>query len=170
MQLILGVIGLFLEALYYSLFIKFSKNEGNIFKYLISFIIISIVGIFIDVSTLVSYFVLIAMIIIALKYIVKVKTSVYDLLFLFIMLIFKLFIEILFFLIFFNFTKNNYIMALLLGICKVPILLILKNKLNLLYNELEKYWNNNVFYIRYGFAILMLIYVILSCCFLVFNR
>ena len=170
MNLILNIIIIILEAIYYSLFIKYSKNEGKLWKYILSFIIISLIGVVAGVSSLISYLFLIIMMVLSLKYIVKVKTTVYDILFLFIMLIFKLFIEVLLFLIFYNFTKDNYIMATLLAICKIPAIFILKNKLNLLYNKIENYWNKNRFFIRYIFTILMFIYVIVSCVFIIFNK
>lgn len=169
MNLVLNVIIIILESLYYSFFIKFSKNEGKIWKYFFSFLIISLVGVLIGVTSLISYLFLIIMMILSLKYIVKVKTSIYDILFIFIMMIFKIFIEGVSSIFISKLTNNAYIMATLLGIIKMIVLPFLKNTLNMLYNKLRNYWDNNVFYIRYIFDILMLIYVIASCGFLIFN-
>lgn len=158
-----------LETVYYSLFIKYSKKEGKFLRYFINFILISIIGVLIGRTSLLSYLFLIMMIVSGLKYIVKVKVTNFDILYVLLMMIFKIIIEGVSVTIISNFIKDNYVMATLLGIEKIIILFLFKNKLNLLYNKFEKYWNNNVFYIRYAFTIVMLIYVIISCGFLIFN-
>lgn len=170
MQLILGVIGLFLEALYYSLFIKNIKRKSNVIKLVILFILINAFFAFVGSNILFSYLLLMIMMVLGLKYFANIKINVYDIFFLFIMMAFKIIVEGLSVTIISLFIRNNYFMAISLGFIKLLILFLFKSKLYLLYNNFKKHWDNNVFYIRYSFTILMLIYVISSCCFLIFNR
>ena len=170
MDLVLNIIILILEALYFSLFVLFSKKENKFWKTLIFFIMLDLFFFFVGSNNLISYFLLITLIVLGLKYIVKIKTTMFDMLFIFIMMIFKIIIEGISSIFISQITDSRYIMATLLGFIKLPILLIFKNTLSLLYNKLESYWNNNVFYIRYIFTTLMLIYVIASCGFLIFNK
>lgn len=170
MQLILGVIGLFLEALYYSLFIKNIKKESNIIKLIILFILINIFFAFVGSNILFSYLLLMIIIVLGLKYFANIKINNYDMFFLFIMMAFKIIVEGFSVTIISLLIRNNYFMAISLSFIKLLALFLFKNKLNLLYNKFKKHWDNNIFYIRYAFAILMLIYVISSCCFLIFNR
>lgn len=169
MQLILGVIGLTLEILYYSLFMYFSNTENKLYKYLITFIVATLILTIIPNSIL-SYFIFIIMSILILKYIMKSKINNFDMFYIFIMMIFKIIVEGLSVTIISLLIRNNYFMAISLGFIKLLVLFLFKNKLNLLYNKFKKHWDNNIFYIRYIFTILMLIYVISSCCFLIFNR
>lgn len=163
MSLILNVIVLIMEVLYYSLFMKFAKSEGKFWKYLLLFSLISIFFFFVGTNQIYSYLLLIIMILYGIKFIVKIKISLYDAMFLFIMLLFKHIIEIPFSLLLYIFIKNIYIVTILVGFIKVIITLNLKEKINKIYSKISKLWNNNNFYIRYIFTTFMLLYTIVSC-------
>lgn len=165
--MILNIIVLIFEVLYYSLFMKFARNEGKFHRYLILFSLITTLFYFVGTDKLYSYLFLILTILYGIKYIVKIKISLYDVLFIFIMLILKLFIETPFYLIL-NGGLSIYEIGIIMGIFKVIVLLILKNKINKLYIKLKDLWYKNNFYIRYIFSILMFIYCILSCLFIIF--
>lgn len=162
-MLVLNVIVLIMEVLYYSLFMKFAKGEGKFWRYLILFSLISIFFFFVGTKQIYSYLLLIIMMLYGIKFIVKVKISLYDAMFLFIMLLFKHIIEIPFSLLFYIFIKNIYIVTILVGFIKVIITLNLKEKINKVYTKISKLWNNNNFYIRYIFTTFMLLYTIVSC-------
>ena len=96
----------------------------------------------------------------AIKYIVRVKTSLYDLLTIILMLILKTIIELPIYYLLVNIV-NRYVLSILAGIIKILMLLILNNKLNKFYNYLQNKWNNNNFYIRYLFSVMLYLYVII---------
>lgn len=162
-MLVLNVIVLIMEVLYYSLFMKFAKGEGKLWRYLLSFGLMSTILFFIGTNHIYSYLLCIIMMLYGIKFIVKVKISLYDAMFLFIMLLFKHIIEIPFSLLFYIFIKNIYIVTILVGFIKVIITLNLKEKINKAYSKISKLWNNNNFYIRYIFTTFMLLYTIVSC-------
>ena len=167
--MVLHIIVLIFEVLYYSMFMKFTKKEGKFWKYLLLFSLITIVLIFIGTNTLYAYLIFVLLALYGLKYIVKIKTSFYDMFIIVIMLMLKILIETLIYLIFINFIKNNhFIVTLLMDIIKIGILFLLKNRLNTFYIKLKKLWQNNNFYLRYIFTCLMYIYVIITIILLIF--
>lgn len=170
MEYILIIVGIIFEVLYYSLFMYYSKSENNFYKYFLGFTIVCLSGVILGNNFLLSYLTLIAMIVISLKYIMKIKITFYDIFFMFIMMVLKFIFEGLSFIILSPFINNAYIMAICLGLFKVLFLTICKNKLNMIYNKLRNLWGDNFFYIRYFFTTFMLIYVIVSCCFLIINK
>ena len=80
LKFILNIIIIISEVLYYSLFMMYSKKEGKLTKYLLLFSMISLIFCFISHNNLESYLALAIMMLLGIKYIVKVKTSLYDLL------------------------------------------------------------------------------------------
>lgn len=165
MALFLRVFVIIFEILYYSLFMKFARKDGNLLKYIILFTMISIVLFFVSSFNIYAYLVFMILSLIGLK--VIGKTSLYDMFIIFIMLLFKLVIEIVF-----AFSLNYFIVdinvcKILLGLIKVGTVLIIHNKLNILYIKLKECWFNNNFYIRYLFSVFMFIYIISACLFLI---
>lgn len=169
MNTFLNVIIMFLETFYYSIFMKSVKNDGKLIRYFCAFLIVSVLGVFIGNNNLFSYLVLILMMTYSIKLIVRVKTTLFDVLVIFGMLLIKIFIELLFAFLIYIFTNNPFVIATILGLLKLVFLLLLKNKLHKIYKTLEKQWNENRFGIRYIFSVLMFIYVIISCLFLILN-
>lgn len=167
MNLLMNIIVLIFEVLYYALFMKFARKEGNFSRYVLLFALISIILFIVGTDKVYSVLMLVLMILYGLKYITKIKISLYDMLIIFIMLLIKLLIETPLSLLFYIFIKNIYIISTITGITKVLILFILKEKLNILYTKFNNLWKKNNFYIRYIFSIIMFIYVIFTCLFFI---
>lgn len=166
-NLILNVIVLLFEILYYSLFIKYARRESKFNKLLLLFTFITIIGIFIGTSNLPSYLILILMMLFGLKYIVKLKISLYDMLIIFIMLIFKVLIETPTYLLFIN-ILNRYLISIIPNIIKILVIRLLNNKITKFYKNLKIKWDNNNFYIRYIFSIFVYTYCIITAILLIF--
>lgn len=160
-MLILNFIVLIFEILFYSMFMYYSKKEGKFSRYLLLFTLITIFFTFVGTTQLISYVVLIFMMLYGIKHIVKVKTTLYDMFILSLMLIFKIVIEFIVVLLFYN-LFGMYLTIFLFEIIKVLILIILKNKLNVFYKKMCIIWYKNNFYIRYIFSCLIVIYIIFS--------
>ena len=155
------------EILYYSLFMKFSRKEGKFWKYILLFTFIQLFFFFVTSNFFISYMLLILMILFGIKYVIKIETSLYDMMIIFIMLLFKLMIEFVFALTLPLLIENINVCKLILGFIKIIILLIIGRKMNPLYSKLKIMWNNNNFYIRYSFTVFMFLYVIFTCIFLI---
>lgn len=160
-MLILNFIVLLFEILFYSMFMYYSKREGKFSRYLLLFSLITIFFSFVGTTQLISYVVLIFMMLYGIKHIVKVKTTLYDMFILSLMLIFKIIIEGIVVLIFYN-IFGMYITIFLFEIIKILTLIIFRNKLSLFYKYMYKLWYKNNFYIRYIFSCLIVVYVIFS--------
>ena len=165
--MILNIIVLLFELLYYSMFMKFARNEGKFWKYLLLFSLITVIGVFIGTDNLYSYIVLILLILFGLKYIVGIKQSLYDMLFVDIMFLYKIILEMIFSYPIYFVINNIYISTIIVCFIKMLSIILLRKKLNKLYNKLHDVWNKNNFYIRYLFAMLNIAYVILSCVYLI---
>lgn len=166
MNVILYIIILISEILYYSMFMKFAKKEGKLWKYMLTFIInTGLIFIFNSMNVL-SYLVFVMFTLFALKYIVKTKTSLFDMLVIFVMMIIKVLIETPTYMIFGN-LFNIYIIGIIYSLIKIILMFLLRNELNILYKKSKKKWDNNNFYIRYIFTILMFAYSIISCVFII---
>ena len=166
-MLILNIIVLIFEVLYYSLFMYYSKNEGKLSRYILLFSLITIFFCFVSTSNLYSYLFLILLMLYGLKYIVKLKISLYDMLVIFEMLLLKIIIETPIYIILKIFTENNFILTLPSSIIKIMLLYIFRENLKNMYVKFKKLWDNNNFYIRYIFTTLMFLFVIFSCVFLI---
>lgn len=161
--MILNIIVLILEVLYYSLFLKFAKNENNLWRYILGFIIVSIIGVFIKTNYLISYVLLIILIVSVLKFIARIKIKNFDILVIVIMLLIKILIEGISVIIFYNLLNmNTFIVTLIFMTIKLLFVILLRKRINKVYNVLNKKWNNNDFNIRYIFSIFILIYTIIS--------
>lgn len=153
------------EILYYSCFVYYSKQKGSFIKYSIMFTCITLIGIIINTDTVYSYLALVTMIMIGLKYYIRTKVSLFDVLMVFIMLLIKFILELPIYIIFFN-TFGIFITGIIYGIFKMLFIFLFRYKLGITYNKLYKLWINNNFYIRYIFTTFMFVYVIVSCIFI----
>lgn len=167
MGLFLRILVIVFEIIYYSLFMKQARKEGKLTRYLLLFTLFSIVSFFMNDSSLVSYAIILIMILYGLKYIVKLNISLYDLFFILVMMLSKLSIELLFTFPINYFINNILISKIILGLLKILFVIIIGFKLDVFYNKLYKSWNENRFFIRYIFDILLFIYIIASCLFLI---
>lgn len=161
-MILLNILVLVFEILYYSMFMYYAKGKGKFKRYLLLFSLITIIGLFIGTNYLYSFIFLIIAILTGLKYIVKIKILFYDLLIIFIMFFNKFIIEILLFYIINVFSNNVYFNALIYGILKFIFVLINKNKIKTLFKNIKIKWDNNIFFIRYIFIIFMFLFVIYS--------
>lgn len=161
MTLFLNIIVLIFEILYYSLFMKFVRKDGNFIKYLLAFTMITIIGIIIGTNGLVSYFALILLISLAMKYIVRIKTTLYDMFIIVFMLFLKIIIETPLYIVLFTFI-NNYIIGVIVGILKITILILIRNIIANFYKKVKIRWDKNDFYIRYLFSICCFMYCIIT--------
>lgn len=91
MGLFLRILVIVFEVIYYSLFMKQARKEGKLTRYLLLFVLFSLVSFFMNDSSLVSYAIILIMILYGLKYVVKLNISLYDLFFILVMMLFKLF-------------------------------------------------------------------------------
>lgn len=159
MNIILNIIVLIFEVFYYSLFMRYSKNEGNFWKYFTLFAFISVTGGFIGTDMFISFAYLIFGSLLAMKYLVKVKTTYFDLFSIIGMIIFKYAIELIFYLPLGNII-NYYILMTFVGIFKIIIAYLVRDIIRKFYMYLIKKWNNNVFYVRYICTCFLYIYFI----------
>lgn len=169
-MLLLNIIVLAMEVLYYSLFMKFAKKEGKLYRYILLFILFSIITLFLNKSFIINYLLICLFILYGIKYIVRIKTTLFDMLIIIIMFLYKLILEFILtislYLIFKN-IYNIYVGAIIVSIIKIISLFLIKNKMNIFYYKINKLWNNNNFYIRYITSILILFYIIASCILLI---
>lgn len=167
MESFLNSIILIFEVLYYSLFMYFSKREGKLWKYIISFTIITLIIGFLGTNNTATYLVFIMLNLISFKYFVKCNPKLFDVLIMVIMMLFKVLLELCWYLPLHN-TFSIYKIGLMYSVVKVNLVLVLKDSLKDIYKKLHKLWNNNNFYIRYIFGISMFIYCIVTCVFIIF--
>ena len=167
--MVMHIIVLIFEILYYSMFMKFTKKEGKFWKYLLLFSLITIFFVFVPVANLISYLILILMMLYGLKFIVGLKISLYDMLLIVLMLLFKLIIEFIVFIPCYEFFKlSQFTSTMIFDFVKIFLLIIFKNNLYKFNIKLKKLWYNNNFYIRYIFTCLTYIYVILTLLLFIF--
>lgn len=169
MNILMNIIVLIFEVLYYSMFMYYSKKEGKFWKYILLFSLITIIGLFIGTNYLLSFLLLVIMMIYGLKYIVKAKISLYDMLVIFFMLLLNFLIPMPIYYFSSIFTKNVFILTIVYQIIKFLIVFALKYKLNKFYNFFHNLWNNNNFYIRYIFTTFMYLFVIFSCVYSIYK-
>lgn len=166
MFILQNVIIFTLEVIYYSLFMHYADKRFNI-RCFITFLLANIVLFFIGFDSFYSY--LFYFIELSLIFrILKIRFTLYDLFFIIISTLLKVFIEFLFFIVLRENMELFYVIFAI-GIFKIFILVMLKNKISIFYNYLKIKWNNNNFYIRYIFNITIFIYIIASLLFMIYN-
>lgn len=167
---LLNLIVLTFEILFYSMFMKFAKNDGKFYKYALLFLLATILICIFNQNNLVTYFVFVATSYIGLKYIINVKVSLFDMLILLIMLFVKLFIEYFSVLILFNIIGlGHFATTMIFDFIKIIFVLLAKNGIRTCYVKMKKLWDNNNFYIRYIFSCLTFIYVIVTAILLILD-
>lgn len=169
MEVTYTIIVLIFEILFYSTFMYYSRQDGSIFKYLALFVIVTILGLFIGTSGLLSYLILVLSILLGLKYALRVETTLYDMLVIVCMLLFKLLLEFVLTIPLYQIINSTYHTMIAVGTTKCVIVALISEWLCVMYKQMKLVWNNNNFYIRYIFSILVFLYTIVSCAFLVFN-
>lgn len=168
--MIVNIMVLILEVLYYSLFMKFTKKEGKFINYCILFILVSVLGVILNTQDVTSYFILLFFIVFGIKYIVRVKTTMYDFLIVLIMLLFNVIIETAIYLLFYRLIGFNYIITTItFEAIKIGMCLFLNNKLYLMNTKIKTLWDNNNFYIRYLTSVMIYIYTIINCAVIIFK-
>lgn len=162
-MILLNILVLVFEILYYSMFMYYAKGKGKFKRYLLLFSLITIIGLFIGNDSLYSYLFLIIMMMIGLKYIIKIKVKFYDILIIFVMLLISCIIPTPIYVIMINFTKNIFAITLVYSLIKILLVYLFRNKIKKYTKKFNILWNNNNFYIRYIFTTFMFLYVISSC-------
>ena len=170
MNILMNIIVLIFEVLYYSMFMYYTKKEGKFWKYILLFSLISIVLMFVGTKNLYSYLVFVVLSLFGLKYIIKAKASLYDMLIIIIMIFFKIFVEASIFFINNLFIKNYLLFMIMIVLIKFILVCILRKRLNTFYIKLKNKWDKNNFYIRYIFICLTYIYIIITIILLIFYR
>lgn len=157
------------EVLYYSMFMYSCRKEGKFYRYLICFGLITIIGLFIGTDNLVSYLLVILMMIYGMKYIVGIKSTLYDILVILIMLFVKVMIETPIYMLGQD-KYDIYELGVVSSICKLVLFNFgfFRKFLNLTYEKLKVMWYKNNFYIRYIFSVGAFVYCIVSCIFIIF--
>lgn len=167
-MIILNIIVLILEVLYYSLFMKFSRKDGKLCKYLLLFILGTIIVTLLNSKYMPTYLIFALSMYLGLKYVIGTKTSLYDLLIIIVMLLLNVVIELPIFLVFYKVIHlEHFVVTLLFELIKLLIVFLAKNKLNELYLKYKKKWDNNDFNIRYIFTIMVYLYVIVTIALLI---
>lgn len=161
-SLFMIIITLFTEVVYYSLFLKYCRGEGRIYRYISVGIFVTLLAFVLDTKNIISYLLLVLTFTLGLKYIVKVRTSLYDMFIVIVMLFLKVSLELVSFLIFYILFTNYNLYILFMILIKIAFIFRVKNKLNCFYEKLKKLWLNNVFKIRYIFICCIYIYVIVT--------
>lgn len=166
MFILQNVIIFTLEVIYYSLFMHYADKRFNI-RCFITFLLANIISLFIGYGNFYSYL----FYFIELSFIfriLKIKFTLYDLLFIIFSMIFKILIEFICFIILKD-MMDLFVVTFLICLLKIFIITFIKNKILFVYNHLKIKWNNNNFYIRYIFNITIFIYIIASLLFMIYN-
>lgn len=166
-MILLNILVLVFEILYYSIFMYYAKGEGKFKRYLLLFSLITIINIFIESSNFYYHLLLILLIYLGIKILINKKTKLYDIFLIYLMFIFKIILEIIFSYPIYNVINDIYLSALIVGNIKFLIVLINKRKIKIIFKKLNKIWYKNNFYIRYVLGILGIFYVALSCLYII---
>ena len=162
-MILLNIIVLIIEILFYSLFMKFTRKEGKLWEYVLSFFLVTLFFTFIGTEKIYNYLLLILLMLLNLKYISGLKVNMYDMMIIILMLLSKIVIEGISVLLFYNILGLSIIaVTTIFTILKGAFLVFIYKKGNNMYNSLYKKWSNNDFYIRYLFIFFMLTYTIIS--------
>lgn len=161
LECFISVIVIVFEILYYSLFMKSVKRDGKLYKYLITFSVLTIIGMFLDLSKAINYLLLIIVILLLMKYVGKIRTYLFDIFPIIVMLFVKIFIEGITSMILFN-GNNKIFVTLIFTFLKFIFLCISFKFSNKIYMKLKETWYNNNFFIRYITSVLLIVYTIIS--------
>lgn len=165
-MIFLNIVVLVLEIMYYSIFMYYAKGEGKFWRYLLLFSLITGIMLLVNTSTIYSYLIFVILSVYGLKYLVKAKTSLYDMLIIIIMIFLGIAIQYPFYLIGLK-LGIRYEITFIYEPIKILVILLSRNFIKRQYNKLKIKWNNNNFYIRYIFTCLMYLYVIITIVFII---
>jgi len=154
-----------LEILYYSFFLRFARNKNDFIKVFIMYLISNIGLYFIGFESFYAYTLYLVEIVLLAR-LFKMKLVLYDTLVILVSLMFKLLMEIPFFIIL-GTKVDLFIWVFIIGIFKNIVVILLRNKLSKLYIKGKKKWDNNNFYIRYAYSIILYSYIIASIVYLI---
>ena len=158
----MGYLVLIAEIIYYSLFMYYSKKD-NILKYILSFALVTIVGLAINTNNFVSYSILVFLMMFIMRYVFKMNIKLYNILTIILMLAMKILIEYTVVIILFNILKCSILITtIVFTILKILMVVLCRNGLTKIDNSIETKWNNNNFYIRYFTTIGIFLYIIIS--------
>lgn len=169
MNILMNIIVLIFEVLYYSMFMYYAKKEGKFWKYILLYILLTIVILFVGNDNVYGYLIFSALNLIGIKYLIKIKTYFYDLLVIFVIFLLSFLIPIPIYFIIGLFINNTFILTFIYQTIKIILIFILKGKIKQYYNIFHKLWDKNNFYIRYIFTIFMFIFVIFSCIYSIYK-
>ena len=169
-NLFIIIVSLISEIIYYSVFLKNCRNEGRTSKYILLSIAITILALLINTESLLSYLVLVLSFVLGLKYIVKVDTSLFDMLIVIVMLFVKVSLELISFVPLYMVFGNYTLYILFMIVLKIIFLLTTRKKLKYFYKRLKHLWLENTFKIRYIFICSTYIYVIITAIFKLFFK
>ena len=165
--MILNIIVLIFEVLYYSMFMYYAKKEGKLWKYILLFSIVTIICGFINTKVFLNYLFLIIFILIGYKILINKKIIFFDVFIIFLMMIFKILFEFFAFYFFSLFFSNN-ISIIIFEILRLFFVLYVNFNLKKFFDNIKTKWDKNDFYIRYLFIIISFSYVIFSCLYLIY--
>ncbi len=165
--MILNIIVLIFEVLYYSMFMYYARKEGKLWKYILLFSIVTIICGFINTKVFLNYLFLIIFILIGYKILINKKIIFFDVFIIFLMMIFKILFEFFAFYFFSLFFCNN-ISIIIFEILRLFFVLYINFSLKKFFDNIKIKWDKNDFYIRYLFIIISFSYVIFSCLYLIY--
>ena len=167
MNILMNIIVLIFEVLYYSMFMYYAKKEGKLWKYILLFSIVTIICGFINTKVFLNYLFLIIFILIGYKILINKKIIFFDVFIIFLMMIFKILFEFFAFYFFSLFFSNN-ISIIIFEILRLFFVLYVNFNLKKFFDNIKTKWDKNDFYIRYLFIIISFSYVIFSCLYLIY--
>ena len=156
-----------LEILFYTMFMKASKREGNIIGYIFTFLIGTIEMSIMNSNRLIAYLLFFLVVLLGMKFLARTKVLNYDILVLFIMCLSKLAVEFLTLVPLYMITGNSFLATCVSGVIKLVLVIAFSKQLNIIYNKLLDKWNKNNFYIRYFTSTIIMLYVIVTCIILI---
>lgn len=154
-----NIIVLIFEILYYSMFMYYSKQEGKFWKYIMSFLITTIIVGFVGTKGLYSYIVFIVCVMTLLKKNANLKfLDIFTIIF---MILLGVLIQLPLYLLG-NILHLIILFTFIYEILKVILVYVFRKQLRKIYLDYVEKWNNNNFYIRYIATILMYLYIIIT--------
>lgn len=165
-MILLNILVLVFEILYYSMFMYYAKDEGKFKRYLLLFSLITLFFCFYGTNKLDSYLLLIIMIVIGIRLIVKAKIFLFDLFIIFAMLLFNFLLQLPIYTIT-SLITNNIIYITLILILEKFIFILKCNFLKQMFENIKNKWDKNIFFIRYIFIVVMFLFVISSAIYII---
>ena len=77
MNILMNIIVLIFEVLYYSMFMYYAKKDGKFWKYILLFSLITILILILGSNNLISYIFFVLIALMGLKYFIKITSSIF---------------------------------------------------------------------------------------------